>query len=186
MIEVDAVKTPELITAIEQNLKSKGDIYSDVWKFGLNTAMRIQDLLAIEYSKLDLDKKEYSLIEMKTNKTRTITLNNGALAVINRRREQYPDDKFLFQSHSHKLKRNVKKPVSRVTVSRVFKSVGDKLDLHINTHSMRKTRGYMMFKDGRTLEHICKMLNHSHPAITMAYIGIGKEDIAKSYEEYVL
>ena len=186
MNAVQAVKTTELITTIEGNLAIRGNIYSHVWKFGLNTAMRIQDLLSIEYTNLDLDKNIYKFIEKKTKKSRTITLNDGALAIINKRRELYPNDKYLFQSHSHKLKRNIKQPVSRVTISRVFKTVGDGLKLHINTHSMRKTRGYMMFKDGVTLEHISKMLNHSSPAVTMAYIGLTDDDIAKSYQEYVL
>lgn len=47
MNEVQAVKTLEQRMQIEAHLCESGQIYLDIWKFGLNTALRISDLLAI-------------------------------------------------------------------------------------------------------------------------------------------
>jgi len=51
---------------------------------------------------------------------------------------------------------------------------------------MRKTRGYAMYDAGRSIESICKVLNHSTPAVTMRYIGIDQRDIDQSYVEFEL
>ncbi|WP_456407746.1 tyrosine-type recombinase/integrase [Thiolapillus sp.] len=186
MQEVEAVKSKEQIEAVSALLANHDPLYADIWKFGLNTALRIQDLLSIRFSDIDLQRHTITLTEQKTGKARTITLNNPALEIVQRRREQWPDDTYLFQSHSPRLRRGVIQPVSRVSVSRAFKRAGDTLNLKINTHSMRKTRGYMMHRAGEPIERICKMLNHSHPAVTMRYIGLESEDIANSYRELEL
>jgi len=187
MKAVESVKTPDQIATIEQLLTAKhGQLYADVWRFGLNTALRITDLLNIRYGDIDSAKRLYTLREGKTGKARTITLNQTALAIIERRRADNPVDEFLFQSHSPKLKRGVTQPVSRVSVSRVFKKVGDELGLSVNTHSMRKSRGYFMFASGKPIEYVSKVLNHSSTGVTMRYIGIEAEDIARSYDEFEL
>jgi integrase len=187
MKAVESVKTPDQLHAIEHLLSAKhGRIYADVWRLGLNTALRITDLLNIRYSNIDTGKRLYTLKEGKTGKARTITLNQTALAIVERRRSENPDDEFLFQSHSPKLKRGVVQPVSRVSVSRRFKAVGDELKLSVNTHSMRKSRGYAMFAAGKPIEYVSKVLNHSSTGVTMRYIGIEAEDIARSYDEFEL
>jgi len=58
--------------------------------------------------------------------------------------------------------------------------------VQIGTHSMRKNRGYAMHKTGRSIEEICKILNYSHPAITMRYIGLTQEQIDQSYIDFEL
>jgi len=184
MIEVEAVKTKGEIAAVEALLKKHhGQIYADIWKVGLNLSLRISDLLAIRYADLDLDRREFSLIEGKTGKKRCVRLNKNALKIINRRRKEWPEDTYLFQVHSNRAKG---KPVSRNSVSRAFKDAGDRIGLRINTHSMRKSRGYVMFADGVPIEKVSKVLNHSHPAVTMRYLGITNKEVMDSYDEYEL
>ena len=68
MNEVEAVKTVEDIERIEKLLFKHGNQdFSDIWKLGINVAFRISDLLAIEYSDLDLVKRELTLIESILN-----------------------------------------------------------------------------------------------------------------------
>ena len=139
MNEVEAVKTRNEIAAIETLLrKHHGEIYADIWKVGLNLSLRISDLLAIRFADLDLDRREYNLIEGKTGKRRKIRLNNTALKIIVHRRKEHPQHVHLFQVESNRAKG---KPISRNSVSRAFKDAGDRIGLRINTHSMRKSRG---------------------------------------------
>ncbi len=51
---------------------------------------------------------------------------------------------------------------------------------------MRKSRGYVMFTDGVPIEKVSKVLNHSHPAVTMRYLGITNKEVLDSYDEYEL
>ena len=47
----------------------------------------------------------------------------------------------------------------------------------IGTHSLRKTFGYIQHQNGTSIELIQRMLNHSSPEITLAYIGITRDDM---------
>ena len=76
--------------------------------------------------------------------------------------------------------------MNRSTVGRKFKEVGDILDIRFNSHSLRKTRGYWMHKEGVSIEQICRVLNHSSPAVTMAYIGLTKEATLKTFDDFEL
>ena len=186
MKEVEAVKTKEEIVMIERLLRTHhGDLYGDVWRIGINLSLRISDLLAILYRDLDLDNCLYAVREGKTGKVRLIRLNHTALSLIQDRRKKYPFDIFLFQVHSNRTSGLVK-PVSRISVARVFKEVGERIGIKLGTHSMRKSRGWAMFTDGVPIEKISKVLNHSAPSVTMAYLGITKEEILDTYLEYEL
>jgi len=184
MIAVEAVKSKGEIAVVETLLKKHhGQIYADIWKIGLNLSLRISDLLAIRYQDLDIDRREFSLVEGKTGKKRCIRLNDTAIRIINQRHKQYPSDIYLFQVHSN---RATGKPISRNSVSRAFKDAGDRIGLRISTHSMRKSRASAMFADGVPLERISRVLNHSHPAVTMRYLGITNKEVMDSYDEYEL
>ena len=188
MNEVEAIKTEEQLTIIKGELMRDGDIYSDVFQFGINTALRISDLLSIKFSEIEIDSEGSAVIrlkEQKTGKRKVLTLNSGAQEVIERRRAAHKEDEYLFQVHSNRTRGSVKS-ISRQSVSRVFQSIGEKWNIKLNTHTMRKTRGYMMYKNGVPLETIARVLNHSSSATTMRYIGITAQDVKRSYEDLVL
>ena len=191
MNQVEAVKTAEQRTQVEAQLLEAGQLYFDIWKIGLNTALRISDLLALtmeDVRKLDPAAPALNLVESKTGKLRKIMINQTCLQVMQRRLAEHSKDKYLFQSEAVNIDRRKKQPVSRRSVGRVFEKVGQKIapKLQLGTHSMRKTRGYAMFEAGRSIESICKVLNHSAPAITMRYIGIDQRDIDQSYVDFEL
>jgi integrase len=94
-----------------------------------------------------------------------------------------PEDVWLFQVHSNRASN---KPISRQAVSKVFREVGEQLGLIINTHSMRKSRGKAMYDAGIPIQTISKVLNHSNPMNTMAYLGITREAVLKTYDDFEL
>jgi len=190
MIAVDAVKTDSQLEQIEHLLLKRGQLYSDIWLFGINTALRISDLLEItteQIKAVDPLKRELTVIEGKTKKPRVITLNELAIKVVSRRVAENPKDKSLWQSTSPR-KKHTHKHISREQVARVLKRVGEQItpQVQLSTHSMRKTRGYFLHKQGAPIELICKTLNHSSPAITMRYIGLDAERIKATYDDCVI
>jgi len=116
---------------------------------------------------------------------RIIKLNNNAMRVMLNRIEEYPEDVFLFQSHSRNTKGRVA-PLSRQGVYEAFREAGRNIKVRMGTHTMRKTRGYMMHQSGIPIEMICKMFNHSHPAVTMRYIGLTQQAIDKTFDDIEL
>ncbi len=183
---VDAIESKQEIAVIETLLrKHHGAIYGDVWRAGVNLSYRISDLLKIEYADLDTHSRLYQLIESKTGKSRQVRLNNKVLEIIERRKKENPNDRFLFQVRSNRTNGMIK-PISRVSVGRAFKDVGERLGLNIGTHSMRKTRGLAMLNGGISVEKIAKVLNHSSTSTTLLYIGITHQQVLDSYDEFEL
>lgn len=191
MNEVQAIRNKSQLEQIETLLSECGPIYLDVWKFGLNTTLRISDILAISMDSVtSLDEVQPNLIvkEKKTGKTRNIVLNEGALAVVAKRVAQNPTDVWLFQSTSGRISRKNPTSINRQSVARVFSTVGDQLvpRAQLSTHSMRKTRGYFLHASGLPITTIAKILNQSSTSITMRYIGLTQQDIDDSFTELVL
>lgn len=181
---VEAVKTTAEVEQVAHKLtlNARGNtLYADIWMFGLQVALRISDLLTITYE--DALQGRVILKESKTGKVRNITLNQKAVAIVSKRRAANPTHTFLFEVESNRAKG---KAVSRVAVATAFKAVGDELGISLGTHSMRKTRGWIMHSSGMSIERICMVLNHSSPAITMAYIGITQAEIDSTYHEFVI
>lgn len=181
---VEAMKKTDIETMHTTLTRKYPTIYADVWKIGCNLALRITDLLSLKFADLDLNNRTLSLVEQKTNKVKHIRLNNAAIEVIARRQAQNPSHVYLFQVDCNRAKN---KPISRVSVGRVFKECAGTWGIkNINTHSMRKSRGTAMYDDGVSIEKIAGVLNHSSPAVTMRYIGITKEQILQTYDDYEL
>lgn len=181
---VEAVKTTAEVETVGRKLllNAKGNtLYSDIWHFGLQVALRISDLLTITMA--DAQTGHLKLVEGKTGKTRSVPLNDKARAIVSRRAAAHPNATYLFQVDSNRAK---DKPVSRVAVAKAFKAVGDELGIHLGTHSMRKTRGWVMHSAGISIELICKVLNHSSPAITMAYIGLTQGEMDATYDQFII
>jgi len=174
----------EQILLIHSLLNNKfGGIYGDIWKVGVNLSLRISDLLSLKYTDFNLKDRTLNLTESKTGKAKSIRLNQAAVEIIIKRKQDHPSDVWLFQVHSNRAKN---KPISRISVSRVFKDAGDMLNLTINTHSMRKSRGKAMFDDGVPIEKIAHVLNHSNTTSTLRYLGITREAVLQTYDDYQL
>ncbi|WP_417316211.1 tyrosine-type recombinase/integrase [Cycloclasticus pugetii] len=189
MNNVEAVKTSQEVDFVSRKLRlnAKGPhgkentLYSDIWIFGLNVALRITDLLSIKMA--DAAKGRIVINEGKTGKLRNIELNTRAMEIAKARQVAHPHHTYLFEVDSNRAKG---KPVSRVAVAKAFKAVGEELGILLGTHSMRKTRGWVMYSAGKSIEEICRVLNHSSPAVTMLYLGITQKDIDATYHEFVI
>ncbi len=180
---VEAVNKQQ-IQLIHTLLANKfGELYADIWKVGVNLGLRIGDLLQLKFEDFNMTDRTLNLFETKTGKSKAIRLNHTVLKIISDRRTNYPNDIWLFQVHSNRAK---DKAVSSISVSRVFKECGDMLGLKINTHSMRKSRGMAMFNDGMPIEKIAQVLNHSNTTSTLRYLGITKEAVLQTYDDYEL
>ena len=126
-------------------------------------------------------------MESKTGKIAKIQLNHKALSIVDSIRSQHPDSIYLFQSRrSSNITNRVPKAISRQAISSAFKEIGNTIGVNLGTHSMRKTRGYHMYKKTNDIARVMKMLRHSSEGVTLRYIGITQDDIDKDFNELVL
>ncbi|MEH7248956.1 tyrosine-type recombinase/integrase [Neobacillus niacini] len=146
---------------------------------GINTGLRVSDLLQLKVKDLK-GKKKVIVKEGKTDKPRTIHLHN-----INEELNNYIKklvSEWLFPS------RKGNKPITRIQAYRQLNKAADMCDIveGIGTHTMRKTFGYWYYKQSRDIATLQRILNHSHPEITLRYIGITDEEIENSLQSFKL
>lgn len=148
---------------------------------GLNTALRINDILHIKWNKVYNKKTNcfYShihLIEQKTQKETFIALNHAvieALTIYKESLKHFCDTDYIFCSS-----RSSNQPLSRVQAFRIIKDTAKKNNLgeHISCHSLRKTFGYQAWKNGAEPALLMNIYNHSSYEITKRYLGIDQDD----------
>lgn len=185
MNEVEAVKNINVLNSIPVLLeKHHGAQFSHLWELGINVALRITDLLNIKFS--DISDDRIQIKESKTGKLANILLNNKALDIIAKIKEVSPDNEYLFQSSKSRNLGGRIKPLSRQSVSTAFSNVGDIIGVNLGTHSMRKTRGYHLYKQTKDIARVSAMLRHGSTVVTMRYIGITQDDIDADFNSLVL
>lgn len=175
---VEPIRTKDLIKKMQVYLKGKSIRDWLLFNIGINTGMRISDVLELKVSDIKTEKgnfKEHIVIkEKKTGKVKKIKPNNATKKYIDdflkANKLEYSD--YLFQS-----RKGDNKPISRVQAYRALKEVADELSIpDFGTHSMRKTWGYWSYKASKyNIALIMDTFNHSSQAITLKYIGINQD-----------
>lgn len=185
MKEVEAIKDENVLKSIPVLLgKCYTQQIADVWEFGINTALRISDMLNIRYS--DIRNGRLTVVESKTGKSADIPLNAKALAIVESITEEHPEGEFLFQSRTSRNLSGRIKPLSRQYVAEAFKDIGETIGVKLGTHSMRKTRGYFLYKSTNDIARVSKMLRHGSTGVTLRYIGVDKQEVDADFNELVL
>ena len=139
--------------------------------------MRISDLLLLT---LD-DVKETNRVvlrEQKTGKIKDFPLSKTCKTAIQEYLKQAPlTEGWLFKSK----KRD--KPITRIQAYRIINNAARAVGIKesIGTHTLRKTFGYWAYKKGVDITRIQKLMNHSTPGTTLAYIGITRDELDNIY-----
>ena len=147
---------------------------------GLNTALRISDLLHLRWNDLyDFEKlcfRDHLLIkEQKTGKRNRIAINEKAREAMEMYfNERNPaEDEFIFSKRT-----NPYKPLSRSQAYRIVKDDANHTTSEeaASCHSLRKTFGYFAWQEGVQPALLMDVFNHSSYAITKRYLGIEQDE----------
>ncbi len=148
---------------------------------GLNTALRISDLLQLKWEDVfDFEKEEFRyhvvITEHKTGKENRIALNQSArdaLALYKNSLQTIYKETYLFCGRNRKTV-----PLSRSQAYRIIRHASEELHLEegISCHSMRKTFGYHAWKYGTPPIILMNIFNHSSFETTKHYLGIDQDD----------
>ncbi len=158
--------------------------------FGLNTALRINDLLLLKwedvYNFRKCDFRSHLLVhEKKTGKKNYILLNEcakDALRIYFNLRFPKKSDYIFTKDTDHS------KPLSRSQAYRIIKSAASETvtEKNISCHSLRKTFGYYAWKQGTPPALLMDIYNHSSYKITKRYLGIEQDDKDSVYKNLLL
>lgn len=152
---------------------------------GLNTALRISDILKLRWEDVyHYQKKRFRqhifLVEQKTKKKSVIALNPSARLALEWELEACTKDHcfpnpgdYIFTGRKH-----TSLPICRSQAYRIIKEAAAAagLDEHISCHSLRKTFGYFAWQQGVSPVLLMNIYNHSSFQITKRYLCIEQEE----------
>lgn len=160
---------------------------------GLNTALRISDILNLTYDMVYHKGEVRTHIvvkERKTGKSNHILLNQE----IRKALKSYHS--YLISSSSHRVgniylfpsPRNKNRHLSRYQAYRIIQAITQAVPIegHISCHSLRKTFGYHAWKQGADPVVIMLIYNHSSFSITKRYLCIEQDDKDDIYRKILL
>jgi integrase len=190
---VQPIKDPKKIQRMLKVLDDQNPRNALLFRVGLNTILRIQDILDLKVKDIfheDGSYREYlSLFERKTRKYKNRQLKNVKLNSLLRKEikdyvdlfELKPEDYIFFSLH------NPEKNLDRIEAWRILKKASGKVGIkNFGTHSMRKTLAWTIYKQTKDISLVMIMLNHHSPRTTLRYLGITQESIDKTYEEFAI
>ena len=147
---------------------------------GLNTALRISDILGLRYGDVydyqrESWKSHLTITEQKTGKQNRIYINQEVRRILEKNTvpAQREASSWLFTSQKQK-----RSHLSRYQAYRIIQNAGifAGLDERISCHSLRKTFGYHAWKQGTAPALLMNIFNHSTYQITKRYLCIDQDD----------
>ncbi|MEK4187202.1 MULTISPECIES: site-specific integrase [unclassified Paenibacillus] len=167
---VQPIRDQETIDEIKEFLKGQSDRNHLMFVFGINTGLRIQDILKLRVR--DVSGEQIVMTEMKTKKRKFIQLNPTLKREIKKYTADMDKDDYLFPSRQG----GKNKPIKRDMAYKVMRKAADEFGLvDIGTHTLRKTFGYHMYQKTKDITLVQNLLNHSDKSITMRYIGMDQD-----------
>ncbi|MFE4896594.1 tyrosine-type recombinase/integrase [Peribacillus butanolivorans] len=170
---VQPIRNLNTIQEIKAMLKERNERNYILFLFGIQTGLRISDILKLKVK--DVQGWSVFVKEGKTKKTKEVKMPPELKKAIKRYVQEKHKNEFLFQSRQSDRKGRVK-PISRGMAYTILQEIADEFDLErIGCHSLRKTYGYHHYNQYKDVAVLQEALNHSHPEITMRYIGITQD-----------
>lgn len=148
---------------------------------GINTALRISDLLELKWRDVwDFEKNKYHLhiyiTEQKTSKHTCIAINKScqlALTLLWKQCKKVSPQEYIFFSGNDRYRH-----ISRNRAYNIIKqaALSNSIEGNISCHSLRKTFGYHAWKCGTPPALLMNIYNHSNIEITKRYLSIEQDD----------
>ena len=181
----DFLQWDEAMNLIRKLAKDNNYKMSLLIALGCFTGLRISDILALRWKQI-LNVSEFTIIEKKTGKLRTLRLNPQLQRHITECHEQIKPASVnvpILQSQKGTVF-----SIQRINV--MLKEIKKKYRLHVGNfscHSLRKTFSRQVYNMNNenselALVKLMELFNHSSVSITKRYLGLRQEEILETYD----
>lgn len=180
---VQPIRDRKVIDRMKRLLKSESLRNHTLFVLGINSGLRVSDLLSLRVSDVqDVNrgiKERITIREGKTGKDKDFPVGDTARKAL----QEYLEGSDLSSGDPLFPSKKGNNPISRIQAYRIINEKAKVLGIkeRIGTHTLRKTFGYHAYQMGMDLSVIQKLLNHSSPGVTLAYIGITRDDLDNVY-----
>ncbi|AGK96640.1 site-specific integrase [Clostridium pasteurianum] len=187
MERVEPIRSEKKIKDLKKYLLGSGNMRNyALIVLGLNTALRISDILSLTWEDVyDFEEKEVKthvyIKEQKTGKDKKFLLNKNAIDELLKYKRKLKDinsSDYIFSSRNGQ-----NKAITRYMAIKIVKESCSAVGIkeHVGCHSLRKTFGYHSWKKGVPVPVLMELFNHSTQSITKLYLGISQDDIDDVY-----
>ncbi len=166
----------------------KGNLYRQesprdylLFVFGINSGLRIGDILSLRLRDIKDscgDLKHYlDIKEQKTGKFRKVFFNKQIKEALNfylKKTNIFDLDQYLFTNERSKKNKHITRIRAYQLINKWCRDVGIKFK--VGGHTLRKSFGYHLRKQGISIERISNLLNHRNIKVTFRYIGIDDDE----------
>ncbi|AGK99617.1 site-specific integrase [Clostridium pasteurianum] len=187
MERVEPIRSEKKIKDLKKYLLGSGNMRNyALIVLGLNTALRISDILSLTWEDVyDFEEKEFKthvyIKEQKTGKDKKFLLNKNSIDGLSKYKKKLKDidsSDYIFSSRNGQ-----NKAITRYMAIKIVKESCSAVGIkeHVGCHSLRKTFGYHSWKKGVPVPVLMELFNHSTQSITKLYLGISQDDIDDVY-----
>ena len=171
---VDPIKDIEQINAIKEKLKNQSQRDLLLFVLGINTGIRISDLLALKVGDVWDGEKVKEFLYIEEDHEKAYYINNAVNNEIEIYLAKYD---FKVEDYLFKSKKDFK-PITRQQAYRIINNAAKEVGVveKVGTHTLRKTFGYHAYRKGIAISILMEIYNHHSPAETLRYLGIDKND----------
>ena len=167
--DVDALAT---LLSMPSNTK-KGLRNKVIMSVLYDGATRLEELHSLKVGNLYLGSENIRIrLHGKGNKERTVVLGIKTSALVRQYLSEYHPNLESTAPFIYTIIGGIRKPMSKRNVQKFIKNYADKvradhnLPTSVSPHTLRRTRGTMLYRDGVPLESISIMLGHSNTKTT--------------------
>jgi len=186
------IKNKDKIDDMLKYLRSKNPRDALLFQTGINTSLRISDLLSLQRRHVaDISgniHKYLDIKEKKTGKQNRILITSKLKVTLKAYLERYDLGYYDYIFFEMKMKpgqdTNMSIPIKRDWASKVLCKAAIACGIHnFNTQSMRKTHAYHVYMaTGKNIGLVQSMLNHASPKTTLRYLGITQDEMDNGRE----
>lgn len=132
--------------------------------FGLNTGMRLGEILSLTWKGVDLSRKTVTVFKSKNNERRTIPLNEAAFELLKAKgKVRLKRTDLVFHTKTHTA-------IDECNVGRAFRIALKKAGIQdFKFHDLRHTFATRVVQAGKDLYKVQMLLGHKTPSMTQRY-----------------
>lgn len=170
---VEPIRDIEKINAIKRVLKKSSQRDLLLFIFGINTGIRVNELLSLKISDVWDGERIKEFLYLKSSNgegKRAFYLNDRVQWALRIYFSQYDfkETDYLFKSKKND------KPISRQQAYRIINAAAKEVGIKekIGMHTLRKTFGYHAYRKGIAISILMEIYNHQSSSETLRYLGI--------------
>ena len=157
------------ILQVTVNLKHR-TIFALLYSSGL----RISEVLSLEISKINFDRRQIFIEQSKGRKDRIVQLASSIIPLLKNYINSYSPKKLLFTNKDGK-------EYNQSTIRKVLKKSALKADIaqRVTPHMLRHSYATHLLEEGTDIRYIQQLLGHNDPKTTMIYTHVTNKDLLR-------